>query len=234
MKRLVLLVLAVTTPLAILWAWRREAGNVSGDACVRAALAARDSGELARSAAELRKATALPLAGFDRATVWTTLGNVYTDLGDLERAADAHTRALELSPGMARAWSNLGVVRRRQGDLDGAVRCYERAAHLAPDYAPVYASLGVVHILRDEPGRAVESIEHAVRLDPGLAAAWANLGLACALTRNFERARECVVRAEALGYPRAAAVRAKVEAMRAAASQGKDPPENDLRPNAGD
>jgi tetratricopeptide (TPR) repeat protein len=59
--------------------------------------------------------------------VWSALGRVYYERGDLAGSQKAFSRAVELRED-GKSWFNLAVVRLRLGDQDGALKAFERAA----------------------------------------------------------------------------------------------------------
>jgi len=73
------------------------------------------------------------------ASVWFDLGLVRQDLRDLDGAAAAYRKAIELKPDDAEAALNLGVVLQESGDLDAAMRAYRDAYRLRPESFGVIA-----------------------------------------------------------------------------------------------
>jgi tetratricopeptide (TPR) repeat protein len=74
---------------------------------------------------------ALADRGTTRPEVWTALGRLHYEAGDLPAAARAFARAADLRDD-GRTWFNLAVIRLRLADRPGAVAALERAA-LHPD-----------------------------------------------------------------------------------------------------
>jgi regulator of sirC expression with transglutaminase-like and TPR domain len=54
-------------------------------------------------------------------------------LGDLGKALQDHTKAIELNPNLAEGYYNRGTAYRRLGDPEHAIHDYERYLQLAPD-----------------------------------------------------------------------------------------------------
>jgi len=69
--------------------------------------------------------------GEKRAQIYFRLGNIYFDLGNLERAEYAYKKAIEHDPEHVSAHHNLAVVYRRRGKIAEAVRLRKRALRLA-------------------------------------------------------------------------------------------------------
>ncbi len=74
--------------------------------------------------------------------------------GDLEGAAPAFARALELDPGFAEIWNNYAILLKRRGDLEGALQALERSHALDRRFLPAMENLAAFHRARGEPRRA--------------------------------------------------------------------------------
>jgi Flp pilus assembly protein TadD len=94
---------------------------------VRLAFALMEAGQQPRALAELKTLT-------DRETtmpeVWTALGRVAYEGGDLVTSERAYTRATALRDD-GPTWFNLAVIRVRAGNLPGALQAFESAARHA-------------------------------------------------------------------------------------------------------
>jgi len=116
-----------------------------------------------------RSAELMPLS-----KTWYHLGNLYRDvLGDLERAADAYRRALQLDPHALRVMTELGTTLERQGKLQEAEAVYRqmlrvessmyhqvRAIPELPEveYAFAYAGLARIAKRQGKPQRGVREL----------------------------------------------------------------------------
>jgi len=124
----------------------------------------------------------------DRAQTHMTLGRAAAELGDLEGAVDEYRRAIELSPGYAKAYNSMGLALERLGrDLEA------RDAYLAAverDSALAFArnNLGSFYMKRGDLASARRWLESAVAVDDRLVEAHMNLALVLAESREFERA----------------------------------------------
>ncbi len=97
--------------------------------------------------------------------------------GQLDDAAQAYLKALQLKADYVEAQNNLGNVYREQGDLDAAILAYERAIAIKPDYAGGYNNLGVALKEKHELDRAIDAYHHALRFNPRNAESHYNLGM---------------------------------------------------------
>jgi Tfp pilus assembly protein PilF len=94
------------------------------DLRVRKALVLVEGGDEPAALAELGK---LAAAGSREVAVWTTLGRLSYENGEIATAEKSYAKALELKDD-GRNWFNLGVVRARLKDFPGALKAFERAA----------------------------------------------------------------------------------------------------------
>lgn len=94
------------------------------DLRVRMALMLVDAGDEPAALAELEK---LAAAGSKQVAVWTTLGRLQYENGEIATAEKSYAKAVELKDD-GRNWFNLGVVRARLKDFPGALEAFERAA----------------------------------------------------------------------------------------------------------
>ena len=120
-----------------------------------------------------------PSATADEAEQWFVTGlALEQDQTQLDEAAAAYARCLELDPGFTSAYINLGTLHYHGHNYPAAEACYRYAVRLDPAYALAHFNLGNV---LDETGRleaAVAAYEESVRLTPDYADAHYNLALA--------------------------------------------------------
>lgn len=97
--------------------------------------------------------------------------------GDLERAADAYRRAIEIDPRLAEAHANLGAVFARLGQYEEAVLSYQRALAISPGLTAARLNLGLAHYRAGKLGAASEAFLAIHTSDPSLLQARQLLGL---------------------------------------------------------
>ena len=197
--------------------WRRIKGlfgGGNGDQLASDGAAAYMDGRYSEAIEKLIRAVELGFRIHSRDKILTILGNAYCEVGEHEKAIDAHQRAIELNPGNHQAWVNLGICQRRKGSPKEAADCYERAIELKPDYAEAHSSLGAMYIFLDLPAKAVLTLEHAKKLDPSLAVTHGNLALALGMSGQFSEADSVLKHAVALGYKNWREVRDRLEFLK--------------------
>jgi cytochrome c-type biogenesis protein CcmH/NrfG len=77
--------------------------------------------------------------------------------GELDQAAAAFRKAVEVDPTDARAWDSLGVVLVRAGDEARGVEAFRRALRAVPGHPETHRNLAVV---LDRQGRGAEAARH--------------------------------------------------------------------------
>lgn len=116
---------------------------------------------------------------------------------DIEVAADAARRAVELDPAEPRNLVRLARALRRTGDDEGAAKALEDALAIAPGDTVALARLGRVRLDLHDPRAAASLLERAVELNPGDAEAWHDLGVARYRNRDAQGAVDAFERAVA-------------------------------------
>ena len=147
----------------------------------RAALDAARGELLAGRAAEAAEALALMAADRpDHAGVHALLGEAQLELGQIEPAMAAFSRAAELAGDQPEPYLGLGEARLRSGDGAGAVaefrQAHRRAAGDRAVLAAAYRGMGLGHRMAGDLDRATRELRKAVAEAPDEAGALAALG----------------------------------------------------------
>ncbi|HWK31352.1 MAG TPA: tetratricopeptide repeat protein, partial [Terriglobales bacterium] len=127
----------------------------------------------------------------DYAEAYYTLGTVRKQQKELEPAAAALRRAIELQPDFAGAHSTLASVLREQGDVEGAKQEVARTAELSKRATDAQAALfalnsGKRFLNAGDIDAAIERFQAAVKLAPNSAVVHSTL--ATALDRKGDSA----------------------------------------------
>jgi tetratricopeptide (TPR) repeat protein len=127
----------------------------------------------------------------ERPTPERFAARIYEDMGALDLAADAATRAVERAPSDGSAWERLGRLKLKLMDRSRAITALERARALDPTVEGLL-DLALAYQLAGDLGGEVSASEAATRLDPESAIAWSRFAHALARTdRIGECARAC-------------------------------------------
>lgn len=107
----------------------------------------------------------------DRALALVNRGTAWSKKGDLAKAIDDYTRAIELEPGFALAHANRGAMYAGQKDDERALAEFQKAIELDSKYAYAYASRGEILERRGHRDAANADYELALSLKPSAVAA---------------------------------------------------------------
>lgn len=140
-------------------------------------------------------------ADTDRPTPERFAARIYEDMGAIDLAADAASRATERAPNDASAWERLGRLRLRLMDRESAVSALEQARELGPTVEGLL-DLALAYHLAGNVGAEVSVSEAATRLDPESAPAWSRYAHALARTDRLAECEQACLRALALADDR--------------------------------
>lgn len=101
------------------------------------------------------------------ADAWAQLGVIYADEDELDKAADALTRAARFAPKDADVRNNLGWVLLAQGHNDAAMREIQAALKLNPGSARTRNNLGFALARLEKDTQAIEAFRAAAVADGG-------------------------------------------------------------------
>lgn len=110
--------------------------------------------------------------------LWNILGASGAQIGELEQAIFAFTKALIIKPDYDEAYNNLGAALQEQGKLDDAIKSFNNAISINPNYAEAYYNMGNVLQEKGQLEEAVEAFEKAISIKPSYFEAHNNVGLA--------------------------------------------------------
>ena len=106
------------------------------------------------------------------------LGNVYVDMGELNKAEPTFARAARVEPGNFEAQFGHGEVLQMLGRLVESIRAYQRALSVKPDSTQVLVNMTTAYLELDMNRSAITAARRAVELSPDDGRARADLGVA--------------------------------------------------------
>ncbi|MGD1910496.1 MAG: tetratricopeptide repeat protein [Rivularia sp. (in: cyanobacteria)] len=124
------------------------------------------------------------------AIVFTNLGTLSEQEGDLEAAIAYYKKALELKPDYGEVYYNLGNVFLRQSKLEIAIESYQQALKIKPEYPQAHNNLGNIFQLQGKLESAIESYQEALKSQPKNYQIYYNLGNVFLLQGKLETAKE--------------------------------------------
>jgi tetratricopeptide (TPR) repeat protein len=134
----------------------------------------------------------------DRPTPERFASRIYEDMGAVDLAADAATRAAQRAPTDASAWERLGRLRLRQMDRSAAISALERARKVGPSLEGLL-DLALAYHLAGDVGAEVSAAQAATRIAPDSPAAWSTYAHALARTDRLAECTDACRQALALG-----------------------------------
>ncbi len=118
------------------------------------------------------------------------LGNVYVDMGELNKAEPTFARAARLEPGNFDAQFGHGEVLQMLGKLVESIRAYQRALSVKPDSTQVLVNMTTAYLELDMNRSAITAARRAVELSPNDGRARADLGVAYQREEMYDDAIE--------------------------------------------
>jgi tetratricopeptide (TPR) repeat protein len=110
--------------------------------------------------------TALQLKRTDMG-LWTMLGVLYQQVGNIQKAQSAYIQALDIEPNAGVAANNLAwIYADNLGDIDKALELARRAKVALPNVANVSDTLGWIYTKRQLNEMAVPLLQEAVKAEP--------------------------------------------------------------------
>jgi tetratricopeptide (TPR) repeat protein len=124
----------------------------------------------------------------DDAAVQFQLGNVYYDLGQLDKAVAAYRKALDIDDQLLGAWVNLGSAHDELGNVPRSLSAYEKALELDPDDPRTLCNMGSAEFQRHRYEKAIEYFNAALEADPRSQLAHYNLAIMFADSKIYAEA----------------------------------------------
>ena len=122
--------------------------------------------------------------------IYTFKGFSYGHKGNVYRAIQKFTKAIENDPKYAVAYANRGFAYAYQGQYDRAIRDHTKAIEIDPKYARAYHGRGLAYGDNDEYDRTIRDHTKAIEIDPKYAIAYENRGSIYLVARG-NKAKGC-------------------------------------------
>jgi cytochrome c-type biogenesis protein CcmH/NrfG len=125
------------------------------------------SGPTPDQARQLQSMEALAAKNPNDPEAWTSLGNLYFDTEQPDKAIPAYQKALALKPDAPDVWTDLGVMYRTAGKFQDAVGAFDKAIALDPKHEIARFNKGIVylHDLRDRD-KAAQAWDELLKVNP--------------------------------------------------------------------
>lgn len=127
-------------------------------------------------------------ASVNRAPLYTKRAEEYFNLGEMEKAEEDLTRAIEQDPEHSQAWFWRGMVRGRLGNISAGIADLSVFIKRHPDSSLAHTKRGVRYIWNGQLLEAEEDLKRAVALNPANAEAHDDLGVLLAQQQKIDKA----------------------------------------------
>jgi tetratricopeptide (TPR) repeat protein len=125
----------------------------------------------------------------NNANAYNNLGNIYSELNQLQEAATAYKRAIDITPSDPSAYHNLGDLwLSQQHSADLALPYISKALELSPDFIPSRLNMGVINMLLGNDEKAIYAFNQCLDLNPDLISAHGNLARIYIRANNHQQA----------------------------------------------
>jgi len=108
---------------------------------------------------------------------FNNLGNVYSEIGDVNTAMLALERAVAINPTLSESRANLGNIYLQKNRVNEAIRQYRAALELNPNDPKTYNNLGNAYLASNELNAAVSAYRQALTLDPNFVDGYRNMAM---------------------------------------------------------
>ena len=110
--------------------------------------------------------------------LWNLMGAAAAQTGQLDRAAFAFQKAINIKPNNAEIYNNMGNVFFEQKKLRDAKAAYIKAISIKPNYADAYCNLGNCLVDQGRLAEALKAYNNALMIRPNYPEAYNNMGVA--------------------------------------------------------
>jgi tetratricopeptide (TPR) repeat protein len=97
---------------------------------------------------------------------YSQLAKIYYSEGEIEKAHNAVSKALEINPAHPDYLYVAGKILEKEGKLDEALAAFEKTALVNPHEADAYFEMGLIYEQRKDRARAIAAYKRAVQLAP--------------------------------------------------------------------
>ena len=102
----------------------------------------------------------------DDAYISFNIGNLYYDLGKLEKALTYYDKALYIYPDFIDVWKYRGLIYFTSGRLQKAAACYNQILNLDPEYPELWVDIGIIFFEMGKINEAKACYEKATEMNP--------------------------------------------------------------------
>ena len=121
---------------------------------------------------------------------FNNLGNVYSEIGDIDTAQLALERAVEINPSLAETRTNLGNIYLRKDRIEDAIYEYRSAIGINPNDSKTHNNLGNAYTKKQWYGEAIAEYTYSLRMDANFIDCYMNLASVYSKRKMYSEAIE--------------------------------------------
>jgi len=130
--------------------------------------------------------------------LFNNLGNVYSQIGDIDTAQEVLEKAVDINPALAESHMNLANIYLEKDWIDRAISHYQKALDINPDDPKSHLNIGNAYSDKGWLKQALNEYRICINLDPNIMDAYKNLSTTYIKQGNLEQASSPLLEALSL------------------------------------
>ena len=119
-----------------------------------------------------------------------SLGRVYMEQGNIEKALSYFNKTIEIYPFMYQAYNRIGIIYGERRDAANAIKWFNSAIKIRPDFHKAYSNLGTTYYFNNDVEMAVSSYNKALEVSPHYPDPYIALGEIYHRRGDFNKAKD--------------------------------------------
>lgn len=128
------------------------------------------------------------------------MGTVYFHQGNIDKAIEEFSKAIELKPNYSEAYNNRATAYYLKSDFNQAISDFNLAIKFKPEYALAFYNRGVIFYNKGDFKRAIFDLNRAIEFRPDYAEAYNIRSIIHFYKKEYNKSQEDIYKAQNLGY----------------------------------
>jgi lipoprotein NlpI len=124
----------------------------------------------------------------NRIAAYHNRGNLFTTIGNLDRAVSDYSEAIKINPKLKETYRNRCIAHHRRGDYDHAISDCSEAIRLDPRDARIYNDRSNIYHDKGEFDHSIADLDAAIKFDPTYVFAYRNRAIRYLEKKEYDRA----------------------------------------------